>query len=183
MRTVSQKDKESTVKLYVKNTDLKGLGIYAKEEISAYSVISDIRYLREVTNNNPLSESEIHLHDHQHYWPDGRIFIVDEPECYFNHSCSPNAYIYSAGGKYFIIAKKDITSEEEITIDYEIQTTGFDVSWECKCGATNCRGMHKWDFFLLSPEIIRESLPFLDPWFAQVHGEKLQKILNQCLKG
>ncbi len=169
--------------LYFKKTDLKGLGIYAKDNISAYSVISDIRYFREVTKDNPLSEREKHLHDHLHYLPDGRMFIVDEPECYFNHSCNPNAYIYSADKKYFILAKKDIKSEEEITIDYEIQTTGFDSSWECKCGATNCRGMHKWDFFLLPPEIIRESLPFLDPWFAQVHGEKIQEILNKELKG
>jgi SET domain-containing protein len=171
------------MKFYVKNTDIKGLGIYAKEEISAYSVISDMKYIREVTMDNPLAESEKHLQDHMHYWPDGRMFIVDEPVCFFNHSCNPNAYIYSAGGKFFIIAKNDIKSEEEITVDYETLTTGFDVSWECKCGAINCRGMHKWDFFLLPTTIICESLPFLDPWFAQVHGEKIQKILNQCLKG
>lgn len=171
------------MKFHVKNTDLKGLGIYAKDKIAAFSVIAEIRYLREVTKDNPLSESEKHLHDHQHYWPDGRIFIVDEPECYFNHSCNPNAYIYSADKQFFIIAKKDIESEEEITVDYEIQTTGFDVSWECKCGATNCRGLHKWDFFLLPPKIICESLPFLDPWFAQVHGEKIRGILKQELKG
>ncbi|MCX7005645.1 MAG: SET domain-containing protein-lysine N-methyltransferase [bacterium] len=168
---------------YVKNTERKGVGLYAKKYIPAFSVISDIKYIREVTKDNPLSESEKHLHDHQHYWPDGRIFIVHEPECYFNHSCNPNAYIYSAAGKYFILAKKDIKSEEEITVDYEIQTTGFDVAWECKCGAINCRGMHTWDIFLLPTKIIRESLPFLDPWFAQVHGDKIREILNQALHG
>ena len=171
------------MKLNVKKTDQKGLGLYAEENIFAYSVISDIEYIREVTKENPLSESEKHLQDHLHYWPNGRTFIVDEPECYLNHSCNPNAYIYSAGEQYFIIAKQDIKSGEEITIDYEIQTTGFDVSWECKCGAANCRGMHKWDFFLLSPKIILQSLPFLDPWFAQMHGDRIREILNQELKG
>jgi SET domain-containing protein len=170
------------MKFAIERTDHKGLGIYAKENIPTYSVILDIKYIREVTKENPLSESEKHLRDHQHYWPDGRTFIVAEPECYLNHSCNPNAYIYSAGKQFFIIAKKDIKSGEEITVDYEIQTTGVDSSWECKCGAINCRGMHKWDFFLLPPKIILDSLPFLDPWFAQVHGDKLREIINRELK-
>jgi len=43
--------------------------------------------------------------------------------------------------------------------------------------------LHKWDFFLLPRNVILNSLPFLDPWFAQVHGEKIREILKQELKG
>ena len=167
----------------IQKTDLKGMGIYAKESISAYDVISKITYIREVTSDTPLLENEKHLQDHIHYWPDGRMFIVDEPATYFNHSCKPNAYIYSANNEYYIIARADIKSGDEITVDYEIHTTGGDSSWECKCGACNCRGFHKWDFFLLPPKVILNSLPFLDPWFAHVHGEKIRKILNQEYTG
>ena len=170
------------MKYHVKNTSSKGLGIYAKEDIPSNSVITELKYIREVTEETPLSEDEKHLQDHQHYFPDGRVFIVDEPICYFNHCCSPNAFVYSANEKYFIITKKDIKKDEEITIDYELLTTGSDVSWECKCGALNCRGLHKWDFFLLPNETILESFPFLDPWFAQVHGEKIQKVLDKNLE-
>ena len=74
------------------------------------------------------------------------------------------------------------TEDEEITIDYELLTTGSNVSWECKCGSFNCRGMHKWDFFLLPNKTILESLPFLDPWFAQVHGRKIQNIFERNLR-
>ncbi len=145
------------MKFHFKNTTSKGVGIYASGNIPVDSVITDFRYIREVTKDAPLSEDEKHLHDHQHYLPDGRIFIVDEPECYFNHSCNPNAFVYSANEKYFAIAKNDIKKDEEITMDYELLTTGGDVSWECKCGEPNCRGMHQWDFFLLPNETILES--------------------------
>ncbi len=166
----------------VQKTDLKGMGIYAKKSIFAFDVISNIQYVREVTSDTPISESEKHLQDHIHYWPDGRMFIVDEPSTYFNHSCQPNAYICSAAKEYFIIAKEDINAGDEITVDYEIHTTGGDSSWECKCGARNCRGLHKWDFFLLPRKVILGSLPFLDPWFAQIHGERIREILKQELK-
>ena len=169
------------MKFHVKNTSSKGLGIYASEKISANTVLTEMKYIRELTEETPLSEDEKHLQDHIHYFPDGRTFIVDEPICYFNHCCNPNAFVYSANKKYFIIAKKDIEKDEEITIDYEILTTGYDVSWECKCGATNCRGMHKWDIFSLPDTKILESLPFLDPWFAQVHSTKIQEVLERNL--
>jgi len=51
----------------IQKTDLKGMGIYAKESISAYDVISKIKYIREVTCHTPLLESEKHLQDHIHY--------------------------------------------------------------------------------------------------------------------
>jgi len=50
--------------------------------------------------------------------------------------------LYSANVKYFIIAKKDIKKEEEITIYYELSAIDGD-TWECKCGEPNCRGLHK----------------------------------------
>jgi hypothetical protein len=62
----------------IKKTDLKGMGIYANESIPAYDVISKIKYIREVTCDTPLLESEKHLQDHIHYWPDGRMLYVDE---------------------------------------------------------------------------------------------------------
>jgi len=62
---------------------------------------------------HPLSKSKKHLHGHQHDWPDGIRFIVDEPERGFNHSCNPYAHICSAAGTYFILSKKDLTGEAE----------------------------------------------------------------------
>lgn len=44
----------------------------------------------------------------------------------------PNTFRLRDAGQYFILAKRDIKSDEEITLDYEIQTTRFDVLWECK---------------------------------------------------
>jgi hypothetical protein len=112
------------------------------------------------------------------YLPDGTIYLVAEPGCYFNHSCDPNAYLYSADKTYFIIAKRDIQKDEEIKVDYEIFAIDGD-TWECKCGSPNCRGLHKWDFFLLPEEVQLKSLPYLDPWFAQVHAKRIKELLKK----
>lgn len=56
------------MKFNVKKTEQKGMGICAKGNIPAYSVISDIKYVREATRDNPLSESEKHFRDHLHSW-------------------------------------------------------------------------------------------------------------------
>ena len=48
------------MKIHVKNTPSKGLGIYADKEIAVNSLITNIRYIREVTEDKPLSENENH---------------------------------------------------------------------------------------------------------------------------
>ena len=37
---------------------------------------------------------------------------------YINHSCDPNAYLVTAGGRLFLHALRDITAAEEITAEY-----------------------------------------------------------------
>ncbi len=164
------------MKYIVKQTGQKGLGIYASQKIAAYEVIAKVDYAREVTPDQPLHEGE--SYDHQMYLPDGRVFLVAEPICYFNHSCGSNAFLYSADQQYYIISKHTIPADKEITIDYELSAVNGD-TWECKCGSKNCRGLHTWDFFSLPKRIILESLPYLDPWFAQVHGNRIKHVLNQ----
>jgi len=164
------------MKYEVRKTERKGCGIYACQPIGVSDVIAKVVFVREVTSQHPLGADE--HYDHQIYLPDGRVYLVAEPMCYFNHACQPNAYLYSADQQYYVISKQPIDVDEEITIDYELSAIDGDV-WECKCGAEHCRGLHKWDFFSLPRRTILESLPYLDPWFAQIHGERIRQILDQ----
>jgi SET domain-containing protein len=57
---------------------------------------------------------------------------------YINHSCEPNAYMKITYGHVLFFALRDISPNEEITIDYE--STLHPDSKRCRCGTPNCRG-------------------------------------------
>jgi uncharacterized protein len=60
------------------------------------------------------------------------------PLRYLNHSCKPNAHFSDR----WLIASRDISMGEEITIDYLATelTSMISNHFICKCGAENCRG-------------------------------------------
>ena len=57
---------------------------------------------------------------------------------YINHSCRPNAFMQTFGGKLLVLALRDIRPGEEITVDY-VDTYHSDRK-RCSCGAPGCRG-------------------------------------------
>ena len=92
------------MKVAVGHTEDKGRGVFAARAIRAFEAVALVEYVREVTAESPLLECE--RYEHQIYLPDGRVYLVAEPMCYTNHSCEPNAFIYSAvKERYFVIAK------------------------------------------------------------------------------
>ena len=165
------------MKVIARNSPKIGKGVFATRKIKPFEVVASVEFVRQVTDSSPLRESE--KYEHQIYLPDGSVYLVAEPVCFTNHSCAPNSFLYSADHHYFVIARQCIETDEEVTIDYELFAIDGD-TWECRCGAPGCRGLHKWDFFSLPEEVIRKSLPFLDPWFASVHGERIEKLLRQA---
>ena len=93
--------------------------------------------------------------------------LIRTPAGYLNHSCAPNVYVYSVDRRRFILAMRDIASGEDLLFDYSINGVDGDV-WVRNCGARDCRGRHRRDFF---------DLPYLDPWFADVSAERLLDLL------
>lgn len=65
-----------------------------------------------------------------------------------NHSCSPNCMI---SGFNRLVAKRDISIGEELTIDYGGVSIGKGsiIISECLCGSANCRHTIKTDDYLL----------------------------------
>jgi uncharacterized protein len=59
---------------------------------------------------------------------------------YFNHNCDPNSYSDSDGN---YMAKRDIESGEELTIDVEALMKKTVIEFECHCGSPNCRKIIK----------------------------------------
>ena len=54
---------------------------------------------------------------------------------YLNHSCAPNAHFRGR----WLVASRDITHDEEITVDYLATENMIYHHFTCKCSAENCR--------------------------------------------
>jgi SET domain-containing protein len=79
---------------------------------------------------------------------------LDAPAILLNHSCEPNTGVKNNHlGGYNFIALKDISTEEEITFDYETTEYISIAVPKCNCGSKNCRKEIRGFKFL--PESIR----------------------------
>lgn len=54
---------------------------------------------------------------------------------FLNHSCEPNLYV---NDDWVLVALRDISSDEELTIDYGTADY-FDYGFECACKSAGCR--------------------------------------------
>ncbi len=61
---------------------------------------------------------------------------------FMNHSCDPNM-MYDTGDN--IIARREIRSGEELTVDYGCFVVNVDQDFICSCGSSNCRKMIRKD--------------------------------------
>jgi len=117
----------------VKETPLKGKGIFALRDIRKSEIISTFTGPR--VKLERLDEFPPEVVDHLFNVGTDEYLMAREPEVRTNHSCDPNAGIVR---DVCLIAMRDIQKDEEITFDYSII---IDDDWalECRCGSPLCR--------------------------------------------
>jgi hypothetical protein len=98
---------------------------------------------------------------------------MQAPERYINHSCDPNTYVKTVDGKRLVIARREISTQEEITCDYSVNGGG-DTVW--LCGASRCRHEVHSDFLRLPIEFQQEYLPELDDWFRREQADDVARL-------
>ncbi|MEI7983143.1 MAG: SET domain-containing protein-lysine N-methyltransferase [Bacteroidota bacterium] len=117
----------------VKETHLKGRGIFAIRDIRKDEIISAFTGPR--VKIERLDEFPPEVVDHLFNVGTDEYILAREPEVRTNHSCDPNAGIVS---DVCLIAIRDIKKDEEITFDYSI-IINDDWVLECLCGSPLCR--------------------------------------------
>jgi SET domain-containing protein len=155
---------------------IQGNGLFALEDIPRGAVILPLDDSRVIDVERPLRPEFGERAIHRDFLPDGTVVLMQEPERFINHCCEPNAYVYSANRQRYVLAMRDIHAGGEILVDYSLNAVDGD-DWECRCGAATCRGFHKCDFFALPPALQLANLPYLDPWFATVHSDRIGALL------
>ncbi len=153
----------------IKQSAIGQAGVFCTVAVPEGTPIREISYVREVTADAPLSSGE---HPHHCTSIDGRLFLVGEPDRYFNHSCNPNVYLRFESDRTVVVARRPIEAGSELTLDYLINNSGGD-SWPCRCGTSRCRGKTGYSFFTLPEPIQQEYAPLLAPWFRRRHHEEL----------
>lgn len=124
---------------------IAGYGIYAVENIGR----GDIIFRFEERAQRLASRSHIENH-----WPAEQVDVFrryavplnkqvailwdDQPENWApqNHSCDPNSRYAGLD----VVALRDITAGEELTLDYATLCDENMPPFDCQCGAPNCRG-------------------------------------------
>jgi SET domain-containing protein len=156
----------------VKDSLIAGKGVFAAHAISKGTSILTLDDSNEITDPETISDEH---KEHLDYLANGKVVLMQSPEVYINHSCDPNAYVKTIGGKRTLIAIRNITSGEEITYDYAING---DYEWgvPCNCGSANCRKIISPNFWELPQERQFEYLPYLDNWFVEKYMDKVQAL-------
>ncbi|WP_328293698.1 SET domain-containing protein-lysine N-methyltransferase [Kineococcus sp. NBC_00420] len=65
------------------------------------------------------------------------VLPPDAPQRAGNHSCDPNTWWVDP---YTVVARRDVTAGEELTLDYATITDDPDFAMSCSCRALSCRG-------------------------------------------
>jgi SET domain-containing protein len=155
----------------VRPSRIEGLGIFALRAFRAGERICTVNVVREITPEAPIREDLGERIDHCAY-PDGKVVLIAFPERHVNHSCDPDAYEYFEGDASYLVARRDVARDEEITLDYNINIANG-TAWPCHCGDSRCSGQVAGDFFLLSEERRREYRPLLAEWFIRRHSDRI----------
>lgn len=119
--------------IYVKETPMKGKGVFALRDIRKDEIISSFTGPRVKIEN--LDEFPSEVVDHLFNVGTDEYIMAREPEVRTNHSCDPNAGIVQ---DVCLIAMRDIKKDEEITFDYSV-IINDDWVLDCLCGSPLCR--------------------------------------------
>jgi SET domain-containing protein len=130
-------------KLFKKESDVHGYGVFASEEISSGKQL--IEYCgQRITPIAAQVRDVMYAKSGVSY-----LFNVNEKividggvngnlSRFINHSCDPNCEIKIIDERVFIYSKKFIKKGEEITFDYNFRKDAF--REYCNCQSKNCRG-------------------------------------------
>lgn len=166
-------------KLEVRKSSIGGRGVFAKENINKGTRLAifggKLMFIEEIKNlPDYLKDYSLQIEERFVLGPPQNAAEPDETD-FFNHSCEPNSGIK---GQMFLVAMKDIRSDEEITFDYAMavsESVGSDIIFEmtCRCGSPNCRKKITEDDWKLTDLQMRYK-----GFFSQYLQEKIDKYVS-----
>jgi hypothetical protein len=148
---VTQTVRNSRPRFVTRRSLVHGRGLFANRAIAAGELICEYKgkrvSWREVLRRCARDTSES---DHTFYFDVGDGTVIDGGEGgnnarWLNHGCMPNCEAEILERRVFIRALRDISPDEELTIDYALfvegrHTAEIRARFRCHCAAPGCRG-------------------------------------------
>lgn len=129
----------------IRTTEKKGRGFFTTKDIEAGTIIGD--YLGEAIRIEDEEKYDtgkdfylMYYHEKASLHPDLTTIDIH----LINHSCSPNAWMYTYRGHVVFFALRHIFKGEELTIDYlldPLDDTCSPCTHQCNCGSVICTGI------------------------------------------
>lgn len=129
---------------------LHGVGVFARDFIPAGERILEYHGER-ITKTEARRREEIRR-TRAAAGGDGCVYIFElnarhdldgdvsgNPAKRINHSCAPNCEAQSDGRRVWIVARRDLAPDEELTFDYGFRLADARLH-PCRCGAPECAG-------------------------------------------
>ena len=122
--------------VYVKESRINGRGAFAARGFKKGEIVLQW----DVSNTISPKEYDKLAEKEKNYvsFFDGKYVVMQEPERFVNHSCSPN----TTAKNFCDFATKDIKAGEEVTGDYS-EELAPNTEMTCNCGGINCRKIIK----------------------------------------
>ena len=129
----------------IEGSPIAGYGIHATRTIATGEVVfhGEERAQRIVTKahvERTWSASELESFRHYAYPLSEEVFVLwdSNPSEWApqNHSCDPNTEFVGLD----VLARRDIASGDELTLDFATLLGETSASFQCNCGSVNCRG-------------------------------------------
>jgi len=151
LRTKPTRSKATTHRwIYPRQSSIHGRGVYAKCIIPRDTRV--VEYTGERITKAEARRREEQRLERQRRGGDDCVYIFDLNKKYdldgrstrniarlINHACTPNCRAETMRGRIWIIARREIAADEELTFDY-----GFPYKeWRlhpCRCGTARCVG-------------------------------------------
>ncbi len=133
----------------VRTTEKKGKGVFAKKDILPGVVIGD--YLGKIM---PMEEEDtVDINDFYSMYYSETVFIYPDPQKngihLINHSCLPNAWMYTYKGHTLYFSLRHIFPGEELSVSYLVSPQDLECNpctHLCACDSLFCSGtMHLTD--------------------------------------
>lgn len=126
--------------LIVRSSSLHGAGVYTTAPIRKGARVLEYtgpRLTREQSEGMYADSEVTYL-----FTMDDQKTIIDGfgIAAFVNHSCDPNCETDQIGDSIWILARRNIAANEELTYDYCLWDAEPGEEAPCYCGAENCRG-------------------------------------------
>ncbi len=147
------KNKLSNKNYFIKRSIIHGTGIYASKDI--IKGVKIIEYIGEkISKKEGDRRSAARIKKYLNSKKTGSVYIfelnskydIDGSKAYnkarfINHSCNPNCEVEIISGRIWIISRKKIKKDVELTYDYGYEFDETDIEdHKCLCGSKTCVG-------------------------------------------